>query len=102
MQATNSEGTSAGENPMDGLQGRSELMAKLGEAIKGKPEFFGPQEDSRPGNIVDYLLSHPTTTFKQVGDAKKPVILLETLWDALMAALEPVWPKGRTLLGERA
>lgn len=36
-------------NPMDGLEGRSSLLIKLGEALDNQ-DFFGV--DSRPGNML--------------------------------------------------
>lgn len=37
-------------NPMDGLEGRSQLLVKLSHSLRMHPEFFG--HDGRPGNIV--------------------------------------------------
>lgn len=77
----------ADSNPIEALEGRSGLMANLGKALANKT-YFG--EDGRPGNILDYLLSHNSTTGKTV--------LLTTLWDALVDGLGPIWPAGRTKL----
>lgn len=38
------------ENPMVGVDGRTALLSKLGEALKAHPEYFG--KDGRPGNII--------------------------------------------------
>lgn len=75
-------------NPLEGLDGRTGLMANLGKALKNKT-YFGAE--GRPGNIVEYLLAHSTTDGKTVQ--------LTTLWDALMEGLGPIWPAGRTKLG---
>ncbi|QIX01460.1 hypothetical protein AMS68_006977 [Peltaster fructicola] len=75
-------------NPIDGLDGRTRLLVQLGHALKNK-EIFGA--DSRPGNMLDYLLSHPGT---QAGP--DPVIPLPTLWDTLMDGLVSIWPGTRT------
>lgn len=37
-------------NPMSGLEGRSNLLANLGEALALDREMFGP--DGRPGNLL--------------------------------------------------
>lgn len=74
-------------NPLEGLDGRTGLMTNLGKALTNST-YFGA--DGRPGNIVDYLLAHPTTSGKKVQ--------LTTLWDALMEGLGPIWPAGRTKL----
>ncbi|OQO15137.1 hypothetical protein B0A48_00519 [Cryoendolithus antarcticus] len=76
------------ENPIDGLEGRTNLLIRLGDALLNL-EVFGP--DSRPGNMLDYLLSHPSTTASSV-----PIVPLPTLWDTLMNGLSPIWPATRT------
>ncbi|GAB7329144.1 hypothetical protein MBLNU13_g00971t1 [Cladosporium sp. NU13] len=77
-----------GENPIDGLEGRTNLLVRLADALLNQ-EIFGP--DNRPGNMLDYLLSHPSTTASSV-----PVIPLPTLWTTLMDGLTPIWPATRT------
>jgi hypothetical protein len=76
------------ENPIDGLEGRTNLLVRLADALLNQ-EIFGP--DNRPGNMLDYLLSHPSTTASSV-----PVIPLPTLWTTLMDGLTPIWPATRT------
>lgn len=43
------------ENPMVGVEGRSALLSKLGEALKSHSDYFG--KDGRPGNIIGCVLS---------------------------------------------
>ena len=38
------------ENPIDGLEGRTGLLIRLGEALANAPEIFG--ETQRPGNML--------------------------------------------------
>lgn len=76
------------ENPIDGLEGRTSLLIRLGDALLNQ-EIFGPE--ARPGNMLDYLLAHPTTHATSV-----PVIPLPTLWDTLMNGLVAIWPATRT------
>jgi Protein of unknown function (DUF1688) len=38
------------ENPIEGLEGRTGLLVRLGDALRSKPEIFGKTE--RPGNMV--------------------------------------------------
>ncbi|KAL8799259.1 MAG: hypothetical protein Q9182_006026 [Xanthomendoza sp. 2 TL-2023] len=78
-------------NPLAGLEGRSSLLANLGEALQNQ-EYFG--HSSRPGNMLDYLLSHPSTQASSV-----PVILIPTLWTVLMDGLASIWPASRTQIG---
>lgn len=83
-------------NIMEGLEGRTDLMVRLGQAINSNSILFGDKETSRPSNLIDYLLSHESTT---TGVDGKPVIQLTTLWDKLMEGLSPIWPEGRIRLG---
>ncbi|KAL1957057.1 hypothetical protein VTO42DRAFT_6434 [Malbranchea cinnamomea] len=76
------------ENPLAGIEGRAGLISKLSEALSNK-EFFGL--DARPGNMLDYLISHPSTLASSV-----PIIPLSTLWTVLMDGLAPIWPSSRT------
>jgi len=41
-------------NEMAGLEGRAQLLIRLGHALHEKIEFFG--EDGRPGNMLGKLL----------------------------------------------
>ncbi|BFZ59950.1 hypothetical protein YB2330_000972 [Saitoella coloradoensis] len=81
------------DNPLAGLEGRTELLNNLGKALRAKPEYFG--KDARPGNILDYLLKHPTTLG---AGTPTPTVLVPTLWAALMHGFAPIWPAGRTTL----
>ncbi|KAG9236517.1 hypothetical protein BJ875DRAFT_371880 [Amylocarpus encephaloides] len=77
-------------NPIAGLEGRTELLQRLSEAMMNHT-YFGA--DGRPGNMLDYLISHPTTQASSV-----PVVLLPTLWSVLMDGLAPIWPSSRTAI----
>ncbi|KAI9707587.1 MAG: hypothetical protein M1836_000548 [Candelina mexicana] len=76
------------ENPIAGLEGRTGLLIRLGEALRNQ-ELFGTT--ARPGNMLDYLLSHPSTQASSV-----PIVLLPTLWSVLMDGLSGIWPATRT------
>ncbi|MCJ1271809.1 hypothetical protein MMC22_011714 [Lobaria immixta] len=75
-------------NPIAGLEGRAGLMSRLGDAMSNS-SIFG--NDGRPGGMLDYLLSHPSTQASSV-----PIITVPTLWNCLMAGLGNVWPATRT------
>ncbi|PGH16333.1 hypothetical protein AJ79_01875 [Helicocarpus griseus UAMH5409] len=75
-------------NPLAGLEGRAGLLMRLSEALNNQ-ELFGV--DARPGNMLDYLLSHQTTLASSV-----PIISVPTLWNVLMDGLSPIWPPSRT------
>ncbi|KAF2753940.1 DUF1688-domain-containing protein [Pseudovirgaria hyperparasitica] len=76
------------QNPINGLEGRTELLNRLADALQ-KQEVFGVE--ARPGNMLDYLLSHPSTQASSV-----PIIPVPTLWTVLMDSLGPIWPATRT------
>ncbi|KAI4273754.1 MAG: hypothetical protein LQ337_004427 [Flavoplaca oasis] len=75
-------------NPLAGMEGRADLLANLGDALQNT-EFFG--STSRPGNMLDYLLSHPSTQASFV-----PIIMIPTLWNVLVESLASIWPASRT------
>ncbi|KAI8092103.1 hypothetical protein BDF21DRAFT_377193 [Thamnidium elegans] len=63
---------------MSGLEQRIELLKHLAKTLQDRPDYFGGElgHIPRPGNMMDYLLSHPTT----IKTRKGPLIHLETLW----------------------
>lgn len=77
------------DNPIDGLEGRTSLLIRLGDALHMHEKIFGSEK--RPGNMLDYLLCHPSTQVTAV-----PVIPLPTLWTTLMDGLAEIWPNTRT------
>lgn len=76
-------------NPMSGLDGRANLLIRLGSALLSNTSMFG--SSARPGNMIDYLISHPKTVISAV-----PVVPLPILWEVLMDGLSAVWPATRT------
>ncbi|KAI9802317.1 MAG: hypothetical protein M1833_001823 [Piccolia ochrophora] len=78
------------ENPMNGFEGRLGLLRRLGDALYNE-KYFG--YDARPGNLMEYLMNHPSTQMTSV-----PVIPLPALWSVLMDGLGPIWPSSRTAI----
>lgn len=76
---------------MAGLEGRTELLIRLADALDSNKEFFG--ENGRPGNMLDYLLTHPSTQASSM-----PIVPLPTLWNVLISGLAPIWPQSRTAI----
>lgn len=76
-------------NPMSGLEGRANLLIRLGSALKTDRSMFG--KNARPGNMIDYLISHPDTVAAAV-----PIVPLPVLWSVLMDGLSSIWPATRT------
>jgi hypothetical protein len=75
------------KNPLVGLEGRSALLRRLGLALADRPDLFG-RAPSRPGNLVDYVLSRD-----------KNRIAAAAVLAALLDGLSPIWPSGLTLDG---
>ena len=82
-------------NPMAGLEGRAGLLIRLSTALQ-KEEIFG--STGRPGNMIDDLLSHPSTS----SSSNNPTIHQSTLWSVLMDGLAEIWPATRTKIDGRA
>ncbi|CAL3973364.1 hypothetical protein PZA11_005620 [Diplocarpon coronariae] len=80
----------SGQNPIAGLEGRTGLLIRLADALHNQA-LFGA--DARPGNMLDYLLSHPSTQASSI-----PIVPLPTLWSVLIDGLAPIWPPSRTTL----
>jgi hypothetical protein len=90
------------ENMLLGLEGRLELLQRLGKVLTQHPEFFGTK-NPRPGNLVNYLLNNPHS------DSSTQNLLLSTqdsglkilkATDILRATLEgfgEIWP-GREVI----
>ncbi|CAP73295.1 uncharacterized protein PODANS_2_6910 [Podospora anserina S mat+] len=77
-------------NEMAGLEGRAQLLIRLSEALNNT-EYFG--EDGRPGNMLDHILSHPSTQASSV-----IIVPLTVLWNVLIDGLAPIWPPSRTAI----
>ncbi|KAM4066552.1 uracil catabolism protein 4 [Hirsutella rhossiliensis] len=67
-------------NKLAGLDGRTALLIRLARALNEKRDFFGA--DGRPGNMIDHLLSHPSTLASSM-----LVVPLPVLWNVLMNGL---------------
>ncbi|KAI1317894.1 hypothetical protein EDD11_007556 [Mortierella claussenii] len=85
------------KNPLLGLQGRWELLRRLGQALKAHPEYFSSSENGplRPGNMADYL-------FKEGSDRPrrndKYVVRTESLFKVVIDGFAEIWPPSRTSL----
>ncbi|KAG6198193.1 hypothetical protein E4U22_008741 [Claviceps purpurea] len=79
------------DNELAGLEGRTELLIRLSSALAANADYFGA--DGRPGNMIDHLLSHPSTQASSM-----LIVPLPVLWDVLMDGLGPIWPASRTAL----
>lgn len=78
-------------NTMAGVAGRTDLLVRLAKALDEKKEYFG--DDGRPGNMIEHLLSHPSTQASSM-----PIVPLPVLWNVLMDGLVSIWPTSRTTI----
>jgi len=77
------------ENILVGLEGRLQLLQRLGKVLEEHPSFFG-NDNPRPGNMVDYLLQNHTNN----EEIKATAVL-----NAVLEGLGEIWP-GRSTISE--
>lgn len=77
------------ENPLVGLEGRLELLQRLGQVLGQHPLFFGI-DHPRPGNMVDYLLQY---------QANNEEIKATSVLSAVLEGLGEIWPGRSTISG---
>jgi hypothetical protein len=76
-------------NPLVGIDGRADLLRRLGALVASKPDVFGNRDTPRPGGLFD--------RFAILADGRglpAPAILSE-----LLQRLGPIWPSRLTLGG---
>jgi hypothetical protein len=76
-------------NPLVGMDGRAELLRRLGRLVTSKPDLFGSHDTPRPGGLFDRLAK-----LADGGKLPAPTILTE-----LLQQLGPIWPSRLTLGG---
>jgi Protein of unknown function (DUF1688) len=72
-------------NPLVGLEGRSALLRRLGQALTERPDLFG-RAPARPGNLVDYF-----------HNIDKHRIAASAVLAALLDGLSTIWPSALRL-----
>jgi len=77
------------DNPLVGLDGRADLLRRLGKLVASKPDIFGSHDTPRPGGLYDRL-----AMLADGGKLRAPTILAE-----LLQQLGPIWPSRLTLGG---
>ena len=83
------DGLQAGlDNPLLGIEGRVDLLRRLGGVVLDAPSVFARNDEPRPGGLFDYLASLAPS-----GRIAAATILAEVL-----KRLGSIWP-GRTVLG---
>jgi Protein of unknown function (DUF1688) len=76
-------------NPLVGLEGRVDLLRRLGALVASKPDVFGRRDAPRPGGLFDRL-----AMLADHQQLPAPIILSE-----LLQQLGPIWPSRLTLGG---
>ncbi|WP_408095867.1 URC4/urg3 family protein [Peredibacter sp. HCB2-198] len=71
-------------NPLVGVEGRTNLLKNLGRALENKTLF----KDGRPGNLIDYLVAKHGKTIPALA-----------LLRGVLDGLGPIWPGRETLNG---
>lgn len=76
-------------NPVVGLEGRVDLLRRLGALVAGKPDIFGRNDKPRPGGLFDQLAML----------AGNMQLAAPTILSELLQQLGSVWPSRLTLGG---
>ena len=76
-------------NPLVGLEGRADLLRRLGRLVSSKGDVFGRFDQPRPGGLFDSLASL----------AKNAQLPAPTILSELLQQLGPIWPSRLTLGG---
>ena len=73
-------------NPLVGLDGRAQLLRRLGRALLDRPDVYGPA--ARPGGLHDHLLR-----LRPRGPDAHDIL------SVLLDTLSGIWPAGQSLAG---
>jgi hypothetical protein len=76
-------------NPLIGIEGRADLLRRLGALVAAKPEIFGREDKPRPGGLFDHFAALAAD-----GEISAATILSEVLHHC-----GPIWPSRLTLGG---
>jgi len=76
-------------NPLVGLEGRVDLLRRLGALVASRPDVFGRHDTPRPGGLFDRLVI-------QADNRQLPA---PTILSELLQQLGPIWPSRLTLGG---
>ncbi|TQF34876.1 uracil phosphoribosyltransferase [Bradyrhizobium sp. UNPF46] len=76
-------------NPLVGLDGRTDLLRRLGRHVAERPDVFGLHDTPRPGGLFDHIAARANG-----GAIAAPAIL-----SAVLNQLGPIWPSRLELAG---
>ncbi|MGX1308980.1 hypothetical protein AB7M35_003738 [Amorphus suaedae] len=77
------------DNPIVGLAGRTQLLARLAHVMENRRDLFAIEDDPRPGGLIDAL----------VAEARDEMLPAATILDVILDALTPVFPGRLELMG---
>lgn len=87
---------------MVGIDGRAGLLVQLGKVLgdSNTSQYFGGEGNgpARPGNMVDYLRSHPSAQNVPSPTGVPISVPVSALWEVIIHGLGGVWPPSRTKL----
>jgi Protein of unknown function (DUF1688) len=69
-------------NPLVGLEGRIDLLRRLGHVVAEHPAIFGQHDSPRPGGIFDAVAAR----------SKEKIIRAPAILSELLLHLTPIWP----------
>jgi len=76
-------------NPLLGLEGRTDLLRRLGRLVAERADVFGLHDGPRPGGLFDHI------TAQAIGGG----IPAPTILSAVLNQLGPIWPSRLELAG---
>lgn len=76
-------------NPLLGLEGRTDLLRRLGKLVAERADVFGLHDTPRPGGLFDHVAAQANE-----GTIAAPAIL-----SAVLNQLGPIWPSRLELAG---
>lgn len=76
-------------NPLLGLEGRTDLLQRLGKLVAESAEVFGLHDTPRPGGLFDHIAAQ----------ANGGVIAAPSILSAVLNQLGPIWPSRLELAG---
>ena len=76
-------------NPLAGLDGRADLLRRLGAAVATRPDVFGKVDRPRPGGLFDHL----------AGLAEGGRLAASVILEELLRQLGSIWPSRLSLGG---
>jgi Protein of unknown function (DUF1688) len=76
-------------NKLLGLDGRADLLRRLGKLVSKRRDVFASADAPRPGGLFDHLAAH----------AKNDTIAAPTILSEVLIHLGPIWPSRLMLAG---